>query len=134
MNFVEGFCTSPSPQNTSYPATIATSASRPLSPSASDNVSVAAIVSLGMPPVHREVRVVEVEVAHHQFVGKGGEFRCGALAGEPHARRVRGPCFLRQCPRNRRRLPVLPPDRAPDGVDHEAHLHPVNGVGIGMSS
>ena len=50
MNFTEGFCTSPSPQNTSYAATIATSASSPLSPSASDRVSVAAIVSLGCPP------------------------------------------------------------------------------------
>ena len=81
-----------------------------------------------VPPVHREVRVVEVEVAHHQFVGKGGEFRCGALAGEPHAaQEFAAPAFLRQCPRNRRRLPVLPPDGAPDGV-HEAHLHPVHGV------
>ena len=50
MNLTEGFWTSLSPQNTSYAATMATSASCPFSPNASDNVSVAAIVSLGCPP------------------------------------------------------------------------------------
>ena len=128
MNFVEGFCTSPSPQNTSYAATIATSASRPLSPSDSDSVSVAAIVSLGCPAVHREVRVVEVEVAHHQLVGERG--RVPALVRSPvnHTRAgVAAPGLPRQRPRDRRRLPVLPTDGTPYRVD-EAHLHPVDSV------